>query len=113
MKQTIHSPVTQADYKGMAFALGARYRHAFGEAGAVFYAHELGGVFVLTDNGGELNVSGLNRVIDLPSIPVIDGVSEGVGLHTAGYRVRVKLLGFDIDYALDMDAELGDGACAA
>ena len=92
-------------FKAMAFALGARFCHSYGDRGAIFYAFELGGSFGLSDNGGELNVFGINRRIDLPSIPTSNANGD-VGPATAGYRVRCKMLGGEIDYSLNMDAEL-------
>ena len=83
----------------IAELMDSRYCHALGDRGAVFYCHKLGGSFVLTDNGGEVNVSGLNRVIDLPSIPTTDANCDLLDAGTIAYRIFAKMTGQAVDYS--------------
>jgi hypothetical protein len=96
-------------FRKVAEFLGATYSHPFGERGAMLYSFALGGSFFLTDNGGEINVHGFNRTIDLPSIPTepsFNGVDRNVGPATAAMRIHVLMKGgtlADIDYTLNVD----------
>ena len=100
-------PMSQRDFQAIAESLGAAYRHPFGDRGAVYYAFEFGGVIVVTDNGGEVTVYGLNRVLSIPSIPTNEpGTDRQCGPLTAGYRIRCKMLGDAVDYSRNIDAEV-------
>ena len=103
---TIGWPITQGAFRAMTLALGARYCHSYSDRGAVFYAFDLGGNFIVYDNGGEVNIMGINRHIDTPSIPMSDTNGEPVGPSTAGYRIRCALLDDEIDYGRNIDREL-------
>lgn len=69
-------------------------------------------VLLLTDNGGEVNVHGLNHRIDLPSIPCtrvaplpsqeVDGWAY-VGPMTIAMRLWAKFNGLEVDYADEID----------
>lgn len=104
--------ITQELWKEVAALMNATYSHPFGSHGAVMYCFALGGSFVLVDNGGEVNVMGLNRQIDLPSIPVTKGM-ELVGPNTFAYRVYAKMTGGSVDYDWDLDSPepVSRGAC--
>lgn len=96
-------------FRKVAEFLGATYSHPFGERGAVIYSFPLGGSIILSDNGGEINVYGLNRMIDIPSVPTepsFNGVDRNVGPATAAMRIHVLMKGGtldDIDYTLNVD----------
>ena len=108
MYRSISCPITQDNWREIASFIGALYCFPFGDRGAVLYCSELGGHFILTDNGGEINVSGVNRVIDLPSIPISSPTMPqwNCGPATAAYRIGNKMKGGEVDYRLDVDAEL-------
>lgn len=115
MYDRIEWPITQDNFEAMAFSIGAVYRHAFGEHGAVFWSQAFG-AFIVVDNGGEVNLLGIDRKIDAPSIPMSSpgGCGRPCGPLTAGYRIRCKLLrdsglkgiGVEINYGFDIGADV-------
>lgn len=54
--------------------------------------------YLLTDNGGEINVTPLGFYAHIPSVPVTD-----CGPETAAYRIAQKICGCEIDYDFDVD----------
>lgn len=64
-----------------------------------------GTLFMVSDNGGEINVEAINHLETLRSVPT---TAYGCALDagTIGYRVACALKGVDIDYTADMSEYL-------
>lgn len=128
-----HGRITQLHWRAMAAAVcwNGTYLHPFGDRGAVLSyrrndchnpekrgprdpapgENQYSNAYVLHDNGGEINISGLNFRLALPSIPVNPpGLSANptllCGPETMAYRISMTLEGQVVDYDFDADAEL-------
>ena len=129
--RSIGYPITEAGWRaiGAAVCWSGDYLFTFGTCGAVFSyrraerhnpdkrgprdpvpgENHYQDTYVLTDNGGEVNVSGVNFRPDLPSVPVHDArgrPGENCGPETAAYRIVCVLEGSPVDYDFDVDREL-------
>jgi hypothetical protein len=69
-----------------------------------------GAVYLLTDNGGEINVSGVGFNARVPSVPVNHPRDRRAGVNcgpeTAAYRLWAAIRGDKIDYTWDVDEDL-------
>ena len=98
------------DWSQVANLMGATLCHAFGDRGVVFYRHAfrdcegLNGCqnIILTDNGGEINVMGVNGTVTLPSVPITHGDGY-VGPVTVAHRLGCVFNGLPVEYDLVLD----------
>ena len=96
----------QAYFRAVAEMMSGVYCHAFGEYGAVVYMLDTRTHIILTNHGGEINVSGVNHKIDVPSVPTepsFNGTDRNVGPVTAAYRIHNMLNDLKIDYSENYD----------
>ena len=64
-----------------------------------------GTLYMLSDNGGEINVEAINQPETLRSVPTT-WFSHPLDAGTIGYRVSCALKGVAIDYSADMSEYL-------
>lgn len=69
--------------------------------------YPIGGIFVVSDNGGEVNVERVNDHTSLRSLPYVHNRSMIDGA-TLAYRVRCGIDGDAVDYARSYAEDLDD-----